>query len=93
MTRRAVRLNIRGRVQGVGYRWWAVEQARALGVNGWVRNRMDGSVELHAEGEAAAVERLAAACRAGPPAAWVDAVETTEAEDEGAAVFEQRRTL
>jgi acylphosphatase len=93
MSRRAVRLIIRGRVQGVGYRWWATQQAQALGVDGWVRNRADGSVELQAEGEAAAVERLVAACRAGPPAAWVEAVESVEAEDEGADRFEQRRTL
>ena len=45
MTRQAVTLRIEGRVQGVGYRWWAVGEAERLGLSGWARNRSDGSVE------------------------------------------------
>jgi acylphosphatase len=89
MERRAVRLSIRGRVQGVGYRWWAVRAAEALGLDGWVRNRADGSVELLAVGEPAAVARMTEACRQGPRAAAVTAVEVAEAADEGVPGFHE----
>ena len=75
MDRIAVRLTICGRVQGVGYRWWAVREARRLGLDGWVRNRADGSVELLAAGSAAAVAELEDLCRRGPSSAWVTAIE------------------
>ncbi|HEX6091378.1 MAG TPA: acylphosphatase [Gemmatimonadales bacterium] len=75
----SVRFVVTGRVQGVGFRWFVVKQARALGVAGYVRNRDDGSVEVVAEGEAAAVENLAAALRRGPPAARVAGVLRTDA--------------
>jgi acylphosphatase len=68
------RLLISGRVQGVGYRDWMVRQAAALGVDGWVRNRADGSVEALISGTADAVEELARACRRGPRFAQVDRV-------------------
>lgn len=77
------RLRIHGRVQGVFFRQWTAEKARALGVRGWVRNRLDGSVELVAHGEAEALEALAAACRTGPPAAKVERIEAEVAEGEG----------
>jgi acylphosphatase len=75
MERIAVRLLIRGRVRGVGYRWWACGEARRLGLDGWVRNRVDGSVELVAAGRADAVARLVDLCRRGPPSARVASVE------------------
>ena len=92
MNRLAIRLVIRGQVQGVGYRWWAHGQARSLGLDGWVRNRLDGTVELVAAGPGPAIARLAAACRLGPPAAEVEAVERHDAEDQDLPVFEERPT-
>jgi acylphosphatase len=93
MQRRAVRLTIRGRVQGVGYRWWAVDEAQRLRLDGWVRNRRDGSVELLAIGPREAVDRLVAACRRGPPAAMVTAIECAEAQDDGSTGFYDRPTV
>ena len=80
MERMAVRLVIRGRVQGVGYRWWAREEAQALGLDGWVRNRADGSVELVAAGPADKLAALENLCRRGPPAGYVTAVERKAAD-------------
>jgi len=71
-----VRLNIQGRVQGVGYRAWCLQTARKLGLSGWVRNLTDGSVEALVQGDQQAVDTLIAACRSGPPAARVTAVHT-----------------
>jgi acylphosphatase len=93
MTRHAQSLRIEGRVQGVGYRWWAVEQATTLGLAGWVRNRRDGTVEILAIGETQPLERLAEACRHGPPGAVVRAVEVYAAGDDGSEGFEQRATV
>jgi acylphosphatase len=69
------RLSIRGRVQGVGYRYWVEQRARRNGLEGWVRNRRDGSVEALFSGPEDAVARVIAACRHGPPAAHVDSVD------------------
>jgi acylphosphatase len=91
--RRAETFRIEGRVQGVGYRWWAVGAARRLGLCGWVRNRRDGSVELLAIGDAEAIDRLAELCREGPPAAAVTAVSRTPAQDDGSESFEERATV
>lgn len=77
---RAVRLVIRGRVQGVGFRWFVRESARSLGLAGWVRNNADGSVELEAEGTEDALARLRAAVGEGPAGAIVDAVEDRPAD-------------
>lgn len=66
---------IYGRVQGVGFRHFVVQQARAWGLRGWVRNRRDGSVEVVAEGPRSALEALRAALHRGPRAAWVRSVE------------------
>jgi acylphosphatase len=73
--KRRVELRIHGRVQGVGFRFSAVDEARRLGVKGWVRNASDGAVELVAEGDRAQLQRLAAWCRQGPRGAAVNDVE------------------
>ena len=77
------RVRIYGHVQGVGFRAWAMERGRALGVRGWVRNRRDGSVELVAFGDDEPVEALTAACRTGPPAARVERIEVDIVEGDG----------
>lgn len=69
------RLVITGRVQGVGYREWMVQAAHDLGVSGWVRNRLDGSVEALVAGDVAAVEELLRLCRRGPRMAAVELIE------------------
>lgn len=66
---------VRGRVQGVGFRWFVRERGRKLGVKGWVRNRADGSVEVEAEGETLSLEELRGCLREGPPGARVSAVD------------------
>lgn len=72
MTTRTIAIRIRGRVQGVWYRGWTVQEATRRGLIGWVRNRIDGSVEALFHGPAAAVDDMIVACRRGPPAARVD---------------------
>ena len=66
---------VTGRVQGVGFRWFARQQARRWGVRGWVRNLPDGSVEIAACGSDEAVAGLMAAVRRGPPGAEVEHIE------------------
>jgi acylphosphatase len=88
----ARRLEISGRVQGVGYRDWLVAAAQRLGLTGWVRNRRDGSVEAHAQGERTLVERLVEQCRRGPAAADVAAVDVSPAHPEDLAGFHRRST-
>jgi acylphosphatase len=88
----AVRVMIRGRVQGVWYRGWTVDQASSRGLRGWVRNRRDGAVEALFIGPPAKVEAMIAACEQGPPAARVTHVERFDADDSGEAGFEQRAT-
>ena len=73
-------LNIFGLVQGVGFRHHFGEQARRLGIEGWVRNRRGGSVEAMISGTPEAVEALLAWARRGPPAARVDRVDVGAAE-------------
>lgn len=88
--RAAARLRIGGRVQGVGFRYYALRQAREIGVGGWVRNLPDGRVEAYVEGSEPAVRRFAAALRQGPPLSRVDEVEEMTAgaaTGEGAAAF------
>jgi acylphosphatase len=77
---RAARLRIIGRVQGVGYRDWAMRTARNLGLNGWVRNRTDDSVEALIAGEEAAVAAMIEACHRGPSHARVERVDVQPAD-------------
>lgn len=82
----AERLALRavGRVQGVGFRWWAVRQAEGLRLTGWVMNANDErSVELVAEGEPIALDRLEQLIREGPPGARVEHVEAHRAPASG----------
>ena len=76
------RFVVRGRVQGVGFRYVAVGQARSLGIAGWVRNREDGDVEGLASGAPEALEQLRGWLQHGPPAARVEALEWDESTDE-----------
>ena len=91
--RKTLSLRITGRVQGVGYRAWLAGQAEAAGLDGWVRNRRDGSVEALLSGLAEAVDRVAAACRHGPRMALVDRIQAVEAEPPDHPGFTQGPTL
>jgi acylphosphatase len=71
-------VTIRGRVQGVGYRAWVDHQARNHNLEGWVRNRRDGSVEALFAGPEDIVSEMIARCRRGPSTARVEAVEDEE---------------
>lgn len=71
-------LRVRGRVQGVGYRWSLCAEAQRLGLSGWVRNRSDGSVEALVGGPAEAVDALILWARRGPPMARVDSIVSNE---------------
>jgi acylphosphatase len=84
------RLVVRGRVQGVSFRFHAAREARRLGVAGWIRNAPDGSVEAVAEGEPAAVGAFVEWAHEGPPAARVDALDLDAEEPEGLTGFEIR---
>ena len=74
--RARVDATVRGRVQGVGYRYFALREAGRLGLDGWVANEADGSVHVVAEGPRGGLERLLAVLEEGPPAGWVDGVTT-----------------
>jgi acylphosphatase len=74
---------VTGRVQGVGFRWWARSLAARLGVSGTVRNLPDGSVAVHARGTDDQLRRLAAALAEGPPHAHVSSVDPLPFSSEG----------
>lgn len=82
-----VGVRVRGRVQGVWFRGWTMEEARARGLAGWVKNEPDGSVSALLSGPGEAVEAMVAALRSGPPLARVETVETFAADAPGAAGF------
>ncbi len=77
-----VRVTIRGRVQGVGFRYSLQHVAEQHGVSGWCRNQRDGTVEAVFAGAAEAVDQVLAWCRQGPPMARIDEVQTQPADDE-----------
>lgn len=91
------RLLIEGRVQGVGFRWSLMDEARQLGLDGWVRNRSDGSVEALVSGPIEAVDALTLWAHRGPPHARVDRVgcqdEPTDERLETSGKFSQRPTV
>jgi acylphosphatase len=87
---KAVDVTVTGRVQGVSFRYYASEQARSLGVTGWVRNEPDESVAVHAEGPDGAVDSFVDWCRTGPSLARVRNVAVREATVAGATSFEVR---
>jgi acylphosphatase len=89
---RCVRLRIEGRVQGVGYRAWLAETARAHGLDGWARNLRDGSVEAVLAGSPQAVEAVIARCHQGPALARVDRLTATPAEPPAHPGFHVRST-
>lgn len=70
---------VRGRVQGVGFRWFVEREARALGISGWVRNNSDGSVEVLASGTREQLSGLRSRLQQGPRASRVDNVEEADA--------------
>ncbi|HME91690.1 MAG TPA: acylphosphatase [Myxococcaceae bacterium] len=82
-----VRLRITGKVQGVGYRLWAMRTAAGLGLRGWVRNRSDGSVEALVTGTPEDVAGIIKAARRGPAAANVTQVTATPEADDGSVGF------
>ena len=75
----ARRFIVRGRVQGVGFRWFVEREAQMLGISGWVRNNADGSVEVLAMGTQEQLQSLRSRLQQGPRAARVDNVEEIEA--------------
>jgi len=88
-----VRVLIEGRVQGVWYRGWTVDAARARGLDGWVRNRADGSVEAVFSGPGFQVDAMVEACRQGPPSAHVTSATPEPWDETPAQGFHQRATM
>lgn len=84
----AAHLIVRGRVQGVFFRATTQETAENLGLAGWVRNRPDGTVEIHVEGEKTQLEKLVAWCHKGPPSAKVHQVDVEWISAKGLRSFE-----
>ena len=74
----ARRFLVRGRVQGVGFRYFTTDAATREGVDGWVRNLPDGGLEAWVQGEAEAVTRVERAVRRGPGGARVESVEVSD---------------
>ena len=91
--RMSKRLVIQGRVQGVFFRGWTVDEARALGLDGWVRNRRDGTVEMVVDGPENAVAQMIERVREGPSAARVEHVDVEDTDEAALAGFQQRPTI
>jgi len=88
-----LRLRIEGSVQGVGYRFFVVDAARKLGLDGWIRNRSDGSVEALVSGPTKQVESFVAICMRGPPGARVSNVDMHAADAPLERGFRTRATV
>ena len=88
-----LRLRIEGSVQGVGYRFFAVDEARKLGLEGWIRNRSDGSVEALVSGRTKQIESFVAICMRGPPGARVTNVDMHAADPPAEHGFRTRATV
>ncbi len=91
-SRKAVRVRIHGRVQGVFFRAWTRGEAVRLGLGGWVRNRRDGTVEALFAGPPDVVDRMVGRCHEGPPQAQVARVEVMPASADASRPFEIRPT-
>ncbi len=91
--RAVIHVLVTGRVQGVWYRGWTVEEATRLGLDGWVRNRRDGSVEAVLAGPKDAVDAMIAACHRGPPSARVERVTAEPSAEVPSAGFTRHPTL
>jgi len=88
-----LRLRVEGFVQAVGYRNFAIEEATRLGLDGWVRNRTDGTVEILVSGETKAVETFVAATMRGPAGSQIKNVELHNAEAPAEKGFRRRPSL
>ena len=98
MAQETIHIRIHGRVQGVFYRQWTMSEARARGLSGWVRNRVDGTVEAVFKGDSEILLDMVKACKKGSPRAFVTKVEYQPSPDavmeeifDG--VFDQKRTV
>jgi acylphosphatase len=89
----SLRLRIEGFVQAVGYRHFAIGEATRLGLDGWVRNRSDGSVEALVSGTTEAVEAFVAACGNGPPGSRVAHIDLEKAEPPAEKGFRRRPSV
>jgi acylphosphatase len=89
----AMHLEIAGRVQGVGFRFFVTRCAQQEGLRGWVRNRLDGNVEALLIGEEAAVATVIEQCRRGPSMGRVDRLDAALAQDDGSTDFIERATV
>ena len=92
MAERAVHVIITGHVQGVGFRWWTIQKASALGLIGWVRNRIDNSVEAVFSGSSSAVDIMLEHCWSGPPVAKVSSVRVSDTDILNVSGFTHRPT-
>jgi len=88
-----VHITITGRVQGVWFRGWTAQQAHAIGIRGWVRNRGDGSVEAVFAGSHNNVNEMIKRCRKGPPLARVDSIDVSKIDHQDFNGFEKRPTI
>ncbi|KAJ4704953.1 Acylphosphatase [Melia azedarach] len=90
---KTVRVVVKGRVQGVFYRNWTIENATQLGLKGWVRNRRDGTVEALFSGNPDSVQDMEQRCRRGPPDAMVTGLDVFPSNDDPGTGFERKPTI